>query len=438
MVFNTIKAYQVLTISVKSITICILKNFFRAHITPLSGTRNRWLCAIGTVIVFALSLAGCATSVPIKSVRPPTINTSDIQRLAVKDFENKSGIRGPLGVQLANYLTDQSRQLIGNTGYFTLVNHTDPNADGVFTGEIKSITVNDSQEAKQRKDSAGNIIAYTLYTRDVSIEFSYSVISSRTRMPVGSVHKNGSQIFIGEQLFPLAEPLTLAKQIIDSQLRTLQRDIVPTIVSTSRTLMKETLKNKTVRQMTKTAQSYVRNNNYEEAIRQYDAIDSEYGSAAARINASILREAVASDAAARAKLTALFNDKDGLIEKAAKSAIDALHSKLPSGTNIIIVKTSSTQRNMLDSVVDQMTRTVIQAGKLKLVERSNLDLIEAEQEYQLSGYVSDDSIVSIGHQLGAQYIVLCWISGQMSTRRLNLSVLNIETAEVIDQRDFEI
>jgi hypothetical protein len=56
----------------------------------------------------------------------------------------------------------------------------------------------------------------------------------------------------------------------------------------------------------------------------------------------------------------------------------------------------------------------------------------------LSGNVDDDSMISIGHQLGSQYAVLCWISGTFSSRKLNLRVLNIETAQIIDQNSFDI
>jgi hypothetical protein len=104
----------------------------------------------------------------------------------------------------------------------------------------------------------------------------------------------------------------------------------------------------------------------------------------------------------------------------------------------MIMKSKSTERDMLDYVVNQMTRTIVQDGKLKVVDRSNQALIRAEQQYQLSGNVDDNSAVSIGHQLGVQYIVICWISGEKSLRRFNQKVLNIETAQITDQSDFEI
>jgi hypothetical protein len=399
--------------------------------------KHSGITAIGTAIM--LSLAGCATSVPIKSVRPPTIDTSSIQRLAIKPFENKSGVGGPVSAQLTRYLTEKAERLNKNTGKFTIVAPTDPNADGLFTGEIRSIVSKDSRDRREWKDKEGNVHTEITYNREVYLEFSYSVISSRTDMPVGTIIKQGSNSSSSSaSAANVTDTLTLAKSIVDSQMNRLVRDIVPTIVSTNRQLMNETLKDKAVKQRMKAALALVKNGDYVEAIRQYDAINGEYGSDAARTNANILRESIASDASARAELAQLYNDTNGLADKAVKNAIDTLNAKLPAGANITIMKTNSTERNLLDYVVNQMTKTVVQTGRLNVVDRSNQALINAEQQYQLSGNVDDDSAVSIGHQLGVQYIVICWISGEKSLRRLNQKVLNIETAQITDQADFEI
>jgi len=395
------------------------------------------ITAIGMVIVS--TLGGCATSVPIKSVRPPTIDTSGIQRLAVKPFENRSGVVGPVSAQLTRYLTDKAEQLIKNTGKFIIVAPTDPNADGVFIGELRSLVTKDTQNRIEKKDKEGNIYTDIMYNREVYLEFSYSVISSRTDMPVGTVVKQGSNSSSGTgSTANVTDTLTLAKSIVDSQVGSLRRDIVPTIVSADRRLVNETLKDKEVKQRMKEALTFVKNGSYEEAIKQYDKIYGEYGSDAARTNAAILRESIASDAAARAELNRLFNDTNGLADKAAKNAVNTLNLKLPAGSNIMIMKTNSTERNMLEYVVNQMTKNVVQAGRLRVVDRSNQALINAEQQYQLSGNVDDNSMVSIGHQLGIQYIVICWISGEKSLRRLNQKVLNVETAQITDQSDFEI
>jgi len=390
-------------------------------------------------MIIASTLGGCATYVPIKSVRPPTIDTSGMQRLAIKPFVNRSGTGGPDGAQITRYLTETAERLIKSAGKFTIVAPTDPNADGVFSGEVRGFSSKVSNQKTEKKDRAGKAYTVITYNREVTLEISYSVISSRTDMPVGTLVKLGSDgSYDSESTSDLTDTLTLAKRIVNTLLRNLTQDIVPTIVSENRQLMNETSKDKVVKQRMKEALAFVKNGNYEEAIRQYDEIYGNYGSAAAKTNAAILRESVASDIASRVELDRLFTDTNGLADKAVKNAIDRLYSKLPSGANIMIIKTNSTERNMLEYVVNQMTMNIIQAEKFKVVDRSNQALINAELQYQLSGNVDDNSMVSIGHQLGVQYMVFCWISGAKSLRRLNQRVLNVETAQIIDQSDFEI
>jgi hypothetical protein len=337
------------------------------------------------------------------------------------------------------YLTDEATERITATGKFTLVAATDPNADGVFSGELISLSSKDSQEAKETKDKDGNTHITITYKRDVAIEFSYSVISSRTDMPLGKVLKTGSQSSTStESAAKLTDTLTLAKSIVDAQISGISRDIAPYIVSEGRQLAKETSKDKVVKEQMKAALALVNAGKYAEAINQYDIIAGESGSAAARTNAGILRESIASDNAAQARLAELLNDKNGLTGKAVKQAADALHAALPAGTSISIVKIRSTERAMIDYVADQLTKNIIQSGKISVIGRQDQALINAEQKFQLSGNVSDESAVSLGKQIGVKYMVLCWISGEKSLRRLYTRVLNMETARIEYQNDVEI
>jgi hypothetical protein len=329
--------------------------------------------------------------------------------------------------------------MIPATGKFHIVAPTDPNADGVFFGELRSIASEDSRSESQGKDSKGNAVIVITYTRKVSVAFVYGVRSSRTGMELGTVSKRDStSVSTTESPADLTDPLVLAMGIVDSEMRNLVQDIVPTIVSTNRTLMNETSKDKEVKQLMKAALALVKTGEYREAARQYDQIAAEYGSVAARTNAGILRQSIESEAAASAKMAQLDSERNGLIGRAVKNAVDSLNSKLPPNTNIMIIKTNSMEPNLLNDVVDKITEAIVQAGQLRVVDRLNQDLINAEQQFQLSGDVDDASAVSIGHQLGARYAVLCWISGVSSGRKLNVRVLDIETAQITDQSNFDI
>ena len=103
-------------------------------------------------------------------------------------------------------------------------------------------------------------------------------------------------------------------------MRSLQQDIVPTIVSENRRLMNETSRDRAVRQRMNEAQAIVKSRNYDEAIRQYDLIANEHGSVAARNNAELLRLAVSSASAARARMDELYTDTGGVAGRAVSNA----------------------------------------------------------------------------------------------------------------------
>ncbi len=135
-------------------------------------SRFLWIITVIMLIMFGINFVGCATMVPIKSVKAPTIDTSNIQRLAVRDFENESGVNNQDVAQLTRYLTERATQIIDSTGRFTKVSPADPNADGIFTGEIRSITSSDSQDSRTVTDRNGNERIETQFNREVTLEFS--------------------------------------------------------------------------------------------------------------------------------------------------------------------------------------------------------------------------------------------------------------------------
>jgi len=391
------------------------------------------------VLVFVLNFASCATYVPMKGVRAATIGGMEsVKKLGIKDFENKSG--SSAGSQVAITLSDIAKQQIQSYGKFEVIGPADPNADGIFYGEVRSVISKDELKPGSYTDKEGNTKTWVDYYRTVEVEFVYGVINTRTGMPFGSVAKKDStQDSARDNPSGLKDAATLAKQIAASKFNTLKSDILPTIVDAERVkIEKETLKDKTAKGRMKTAESMVKAKNYSEALRIYDEVAEQYGSDAAKINANTLRRAIAAEASANAQIAQLDSARVGGKEKAAKSAVDILSSKLPAGTIIMIVKSGSVERNLLNDVVDNMTTTIVQEGKLKVVDRSNHALINAEQSFQMSGNVDDNTAVSVGRQLGAKFAVVCEITGVSSSRRLNVKLLNIETSQIDNLTQFDI
>jgi hypothetical protein len=65
------------------------------------------------------------------------------------------------------------------------------------------------------------------------------------------------------------------------------------------------------------------------------------------------------------------------------------------------------------------------------VDRTSIDVVLTEQNFQMSGYVDDDSAVSIGKLLGAAVVITGNISGSGARKRLVLKALDVRTAEIL-------
>jgi hypothetical protein len=66
-----------------------------------------------------------------------------------------------------------------------------------------------------------------------------------------------------------------------------------------------------------------------------------------------------------------------------------------------------------------------------LIDRSQLDRIRKEQEFQMSGEVDDEQAVSMGKIACANVIITGAVTGSGGLRRLRLRALNTESGQVL-------
>ena len=78
---------------------------------------------------------------------------------------------------------------------------------------------------------------------------------------------------------------------------------------------------------------------------------------------------------------------------------------LQKGTIVCVLGFDSPSKEMSAYIQDELTSLVTSSGKVKVVTRAHMDKVEKELKYQLSGYVSDDTALSMCQRLGAKSIV---------------------------------
>jgi len=138
---------------------------------------------------------------------------------------------------------------------------------------------------------------------------------------------------------------------------------------------------------------------------------------------------VSSPSAPTAK-TAAADDE---LDMAIRDASDYLNDNIPAGSKIVILNIESNSSNLSEYIIDELIANVINDKTFSVVDRRQLEAIQAEQKFQMSGAVDDKDALAIGKFFGAQTI----ISGAMrdigGRYRLTIRALAVQTAQVQGQ-----
>ncbi|MDR1230313.1 MAG: P13 family porin [Spirochaetaceae bacterium] len=107
-----------------------------------------------------------------------------------------------------------------------------------------------------------------------------------------------------------------------------------------------------------------------------------------------------------------------------------IENKLPERTKIVVLNFTAPSERFSNYVLEELTARLVNSGKLTVVDRQNLDLIQQEMNFQYSGEVSDGSMQSIGQKLGAQSIVSGSLAEVGGEYRLRFRTISVETAAI--------
>ena len=421
---------------------------------------------IALIVSLVLVMASCATRVRLQAQRMPTLDTASIQSLAVMPF----GVARNIEVyrSTAQHVTSVATDNIRATNQFRLVSPSEIErlrranqsiegyADALFTGQILRITSNDSEQERQRRNREGEMETFILHVREVELEFNYHLMRTRDGTLIGPVTRRGTDRSTSENRAELQSVDNMLRNIVNTQLRQLYRDVVPHTIPISRSLERE--RDRSLQDQMRAAEAQVRARNYRAALEEYLLIYRTSGSIAAAINASILYEALGETQTAANFMAQVHADtgnpraRDVLnrlnrelqqqagvaghaqtpIERLTIHTSEEIRRIIPANARVWIY--NSAAGSMVDDIADNITADFIRRG-IALVDRQNAALIDAERRFHLSGAVSDDDFLSVGNAAGASIIVTLGISGTGALRRLQVRILDIERGIPIMQSD---
>jgi len=118
------------------------------------------------------------------------------------------------------------------------------------------------------------------------------------------------------------------------------------------------------------------------------------------------------------------------LKTAVREATDRLNSKIPKGNKIVILNVQSGSADLSDYIISELIENAINDGFYTVIDRQQLDVIQAEQQFQMSGAVDDKSALEIGKFFGAQTIVSGAVKSIGEGYRLSVRALDVQTAQV--------
>jgi TolB-like protein len=121
------------------------------------------------------------------------------------------------------------------------------------------------------------------------------------------------------------------------------------------------------------------------------------------------------------------------IDVAIRSVSQNIEGKLSNKAKVVVFGFNSTSQRLSDYIADELTEQLVNGGKLVVVDRKNLALIEQEMNFQTSGEVSDDSMQAIGAKLGAEYIISGNGEDVGPYYRIRIRTLEVRTAIITSQ-----
>jgi len=105
---------------------------------------------------------------------------------------------------------------------------------------------------------------------------------------------------------------------------------------------------------------------------------------------------------------------------------------LPKNQKIAVLSIAASDEDVVLFVTDGIEQQLFDAG-YSLVDRTELDRIRREQNFQLSGDVDDAQAVSIGKMAAARVVITGRITKMGNIQSLSLRAIDVETGELISR-----
>lgn len=116
-------------------------------------------------------------------------------------------------------------------------------------------------------------------------------------------------------------------------------------------------------------------------------------------------------------------------DTAVTEIVSSFAKVLGSDTPVAFISVDSDSEGFARRFMSDVERELVNSD-VYVLDRSNIDAMISELEFQTSGLVDDDRAVSIGHMLGARMIISAKANNMVSAYHVDIQLIDIETTLV--------
>lgn len=126
------------------------------------------------------------------------------------------------------------------------------------------------------------------------------------------------------------------------------------------------------------------------------------------------------------------------LDDAILDSVDFFSSSLQAGSTLAVTNIEAETKELSDFIIQELLVAFANTGNVRVVERSRLEILESELNFNMSGSVSDETAQGIGRMIGAQVLFSGSIVPYRDMYRMRLQAIVVETAEIIGTRTINI
>jgi len=130
----------------------------------------------------------------------------------------------------------------------------------------------------------------------------------------------------------------------------------------------------------------------------------------------------------------IFGQSKTNLNGAIKSIVENLPKTFEKNNAIAVLNVEAPTKELSDYIINEITIGLMNLNQFKIMERKNLELLENELNFNMSGSVSDETAQSIGKYIGVQLIISGTFSNFGDDYRLRIQATSVETAQIVGVR----